>query len=77
MILAQTEQANPFNDYWQFNHLVHKFFKVLRPDSDGFINLELNLIPSCYDEGYPDEATHHLKIDSTQASQAISNHPYN
>ena len=62
MILTQPEQANLFNDYWQFNHLVHKFFKVLGPDSDGFLNLEFNSIPPCYGERYPHEARHHIEM---------------
>ena len=62
MILTQPEQANLFNDYWQLNHLIHKFFKVLGPGFNGFINLEFNSIPPCYDEGYPDEARHHIKM---------------
>ena len=62
MILTQPEQANLFNDYWQLNHLIHKFFKILGPGFNGFINLEFNSIPPCYDEGYPDEARHHIKM---------------
>ena len=62
IILTRPEQANMFNNYWQFSHLIHNFFKVLGADYDGFINLEFNSIPPCYDEGYPDDARHHIKI---------------
>lgn len=51
-----------FSDYWQFSHMLRKFFKALGPECDGFINLELNSILPCYDQGYLDEAQHHIKI---------------
>ena len=60
LILAKPEGSIVFNDYWQLNNLAGKFFKAL--DKDGFINLEFNSIPPCYDEGYLDKAIHHIKI---------------
>lgn len=62
IILTSLEQANSLNDYWKLSHLIHKFFKFLRTHMEGYFNLELNLIPSSYDEGYLDEACHHIKI---------------
>lgn len=61
-MLTGLEQANFLNDYWQLIHLLQKFFKVLGPHLDGYVNLKLNPIPRCYDEGYFDEAMHHIKI---------------
>lgn len=69
IILTSLEQANSLNDYWKLSHLIHKFFKFLRTHMEGYFNLELNLIPSSYDEGYLDEACHHIKITLHKQSQ--------
>lgn len=61
-MLTSLQQANFLNEYWQLIHLLHKFFKALGLHLDWYVNLQLNSIPPCYDEGYPDEARHHIKI---------------
>lgn len=62
IILTSLEQVNFLNDYYQLSHLLQKFFKALGTHMDGYVNIELNFIPPSYDEGYHDEALHHIKV---------------